>query len=61
MEADGMETLLAWKKQLLEDMTNKQVLGHRWKRVEQEQREFAMVGGARMVPLLQGRQHRGEY
>lgn len=61
MEADGMETLLVWKKQLLEDMTNKQVLGHRWKRVEQEQREFAMVGGARMVPLLQGRQHRGEY
>ena len=61
MEADGVETLLAWKKQLLEDMTNKQVLGHRWKRVEQEQREFAMVGGARMVPLLQGRQHRGEY
>jgi hypothetical protein len=61
MEGDGVETLLAWKKHLLEDVTNKQVLGNRWKLVEQEQREFPMVEGARMVPLLQGRQHRGEY
>ena len=38
-KADGVETLLVWKKHLLEDMTNKQVLGNRWKLVEQEQRE----------------------